>query len=270
MSTIRLLYGALIMLFSMAAVSLGLKANARADAQPFFMFAASGQLASVGGVLEQYVRPGDYLADSIARKDPSLGARVGRSNTFALPASIERATAGCNATAGLVIYDGEHWEDTPSDEQADMAGAVSRGKSAVKSAGCAFGIAPDGQFAGLVKGACDFDLNSALHRRVDWDDIDLYDIQAQRLLSEKCVAQGGIQKYVSFVTAVAHEVHAKNPHTKVSAQFSLRMTPPDLIVSVIKQVRGVVDGFYIAYPGRGGCPYCTPQNLAEVLGAIHG
>lgn len=257
---------AAIALVLVASSGVGGRGVAWAAATPFFMFAATGSMSSVGSVLDRYVRPGDYLSAGIVSQDPGLASRIGRSNTFTLPPSLRHAV--CTSDAGLVMYDGEHWTDTPPDEQADMPGAIARGKSMVKSGGCAYGVAPDGIYVGLIPKQCNYDIDNAIHRQVDWDDIDLFNIQAQRLLSDQCAAQGGAQKYVAFVSQVAREVKAKNPHTKVSAQFSLRYSPPDRIISAINQLRGVVDGFYIAYPAKGACAYCTPQNLGQVLAAL--
>ena len=42
------------------------------------------------------------------------------------------------------------------------------------------------------------------------------------------------------------------------------------MIEAIHRLRGVVDGFYLAYPSNVGppCAYCTPQNLATVLAAL--
>lgn len=249
-------------------------ANAATGPSPFFMFTSYAKRNSpLRAVLEKYVTSADYISLGLSRGDPRLASRVGKSHIYVLPPSVkavQRQASQCKA--GLIIYDGEHWGATPRSEQASMPMAVSDAKSATKSAGCSFGFAPDGQYAGLTPKTCSYDLNSAIHRQIDFADITLFNVQAQRLLSDSCVGHGGIDNYVKFVTTVAGEVHAKNPATKVSAQFSFRYTPPDRMIAVMKQLRGVVDGFYIAYPvgvGNITCQYCSPTNLEQVLSAIN-
>jgi hypothetical protein len=220
-------------------------------------------------IVEKYATPSDYVSARLVQKDPVLAARIPKSQAFWLPASVAGVQQYCS-TGNLVLYDGEHWSATPADEKADMPGAIGRAKALAKTNGCVFGIAPDGQYAGLIPKTCTADVNRAIHRQIDWDDIALYNIQAQRLLSDDCASQGGVDNYVSFVSQVTREVHQKNPNAKVSAQISLRYTPPDRAIAVINRLKGVVDGFYIAYPvGQNlNCQYCTPQNLAQVLAAI--
>lgn len=253
-----------------------LASSAHAAAAPFFMFAASrfsgAEQAQILTILRANARPSDYLSMGLVRNDPQLTQAIGTAHVFALPPSVRaasRMTQQCGASIGMIIYDGEHWADTPADEQADMPSAISRAKSAARGGNCQFGVAPDGEYVGIVPGNCSYELNRAIHRNVDWDDIALFNIQAQRLLSDKCAAQGGVDKYIAFVTTVANEVRAKNASTKISAQMSMRYTPPGRMIDVIRRLRGVVDGFYIAYPSnQGRCQYCTPQNLAQVLAAI--
>lgn len=240
---------------------------------PFFMFSAHVAAGSpLRPVLDQYATSADYLSTTAVKSNPDLAARVGRSHIYALPPSLgalqQQVT---NCAAGLIIYDGEHWGATPQNEQADMSSSVASGQSIATSGGCTFGVAVDGQYAGLVPKTCGYSLDRAIHRSLDFRNIALYNIQAQRLLSDECVAQGGQNNYVQFVTALANEIHAKNPATKISAQLSFRYTPPDRMIAVINQLRRVVDGFYLAYPLKVGgipCQYCSADNLGQVLSAI--
>jgi hypothetical protein len=241
---------------------------------PFFMFSAQfGPNDPLGAVLRKYVTSNDYLSTGIAKDNPDLATRVGRMHTYTLPASVSavarQAQADCRA--GLIIYDGEHWSATPEREQADMPAAIAAAKSATTSAGCEFGLAPDGQYAGLIPKTCSYRLDDAVHRQIDLRGVALYNVQAQRLLSDECASQGGVDAYIALMTAVTNDIHAKSPGTKVSAQFSFRYTPPDRMISVIGRLRGVVDGFYIAYPVNVGglsCQYCSAENLDKVLAAI--
>ncbi len=240
------------------------------------MFTASkfsgGESGAVRGILDRYVTSGDYLGLQVAAEFPELQKRVGRSHLYVLPPSIKAVAhhaAGCgDGTAGLVLYDIENWAATPAEEQADAPRAIARAKAAARAGECTeFGISPDGQMAGIVPGACSYDLARAIHRNLDWDDIALFNIQAQRLLSDACNSRAGINGYVRFVSTIAQEVRAKSRGTRITAQLSFRYTPPGRMVQAIAKLRGVVDGFYLAYPESVGprCTYCTAQNLAEVL-----
>jgi hypothetical protein len=243
--------------------------SAGAAASPFFMFSASQAGSAVDSVLAEYVRPEDYLAAPVVRNDPALAERLSSSHIYALVPNLAGVERQCRSGAAMVIYDGEHWPSTPADEQDDMPAAIARGKSIASSRGCAYGVTPDGEYVGLIPKRCGYDLQRAIHREIDWDDIALFNVQAQRLLSDRCAAQGGMAGFVTLVTAVAQEVRAKNPETKIAAQFSFRYTPPQRMIEAMHRLRGVVDGFYIAYPAeRGSCSYCSPQNLSEVLAAL--
>jgi hypothetical protein len=241
----------------------------RAADTPFFMFSAAQVGSDVGAVLAKYATPQDYLGQPVVRNNPPLANRLPSSHVYSLVPSLAGVARGCRSGAGMVIYDGEHWQSTPADEQSDMVSAVARGKAMATSGGCAYGVTPDGEYAGLIPKECGYDLSRAIHRQVDWSTIALFNVQAQRLLSDKCAAQGGVDAYVTFLTTIAQEVHAKNPQTLISAQFSFRYTPPSRMIEVIQRLRGTVNGFYIAYPSAvGRCDYCTPQNLAQVLAAL--
>ena len=257
--------------------------DSAAESGPFFMFAASkfaetGERQRIEAVLSTYLTPRDFVSLGLTKAFPALGARVPRENVFVLPPNLTQVAATIrkgtgDGTPGLLIYDGEHWEATPGDEQGDLPGAVLRGKALTrKSAGHRFGFAPDGVFVGVRPGRCGFDLNEAVHRRIDWSDIALFNIQAQHLLSDTCDATGGFAAFVDFVVAVAGDAKAAAPHLLVTAQLSFRDTPPDRMVRAIRRLRGTVDGFYVAYPSNVGpvCRYCSPENLGTVLSAIRG
>ena len=243
---------------------------------PFFLFATSRfgsdrERDAVVDVLQLYAGPSDYISLGLARENPSLARRISPAHVFVLPPSasaVARASGECRG-AGTIVYDPEHWNDTPRHEQDDIVGAV-RNARAAAAPGCAFALAPDGQFAGIVPGECFFDLDSALHRKIDWSGVTLYDVQAQRLLSESCASRGGFDAYVSFVSTVANEIRAAAPGVKVTAQLSFRDTPPARMTAAIRRLRNVVDGFYLAYPVTAGtpCRYCNETNLDEVLRCI--
>lgn len=243
-------------------------ASASTGSNPFFMFSAARAGSDVIQVINQYATSADYLERGVVGRDANLGSKIGRSHIYALIPTTQQISRACSEGAGLALYDAEHWEATPVQEQNDLKSAISQGKTLAVSAGCAYGIAPDGQYIGLIPGKCDADPSTGIHKQIDWQGIALFNIQAQRLLSDRC-GPDGMGKYIAFVTGVVREVRANNPSTKVSAQFSLRYSQPAQIIDAIRQLRGIVDGFYLAYPSQGGhCKYCSAGNVAKVLAAI--
>jgi hypothetical protein len=268
--------GALLMVACSAPVARG----APPDLRPiFFMFSTSrfadtGERGAVAASLRKYVTSRDYLSAAVAREFPDLGQRVGRGHRYVLPTSlsgVERESAkGCGPdTAGLVIYDGEHWAETPADEQAQMSTSIARGRVIVGATSCHdYGIAPDGQFIGISPSNCSYDLSAAIHQQLDWSGIALFNIQAQILLSDRCGP--GVDDYVAFVAAVTAAVRTASHPPAIAAQLSFRYTPPERMIAAITRLRDIVNGFYIAYPSYVGqtCTYCSAGNLEQVLGAI--
>ena len=258
-------------------------ANA-ADGQspsPFFMFTTSnfpdaGEHRAVANTLRQHVTGDDYLSFELVGKFPELADRVDRAHVYALVPSLnliaKQAANGCGPrTPGLIIYDAEHWDATPASEKADMTGAIARGKAIARKTGChAYGVTPDGEYAGIAGQRCSYDLDAGIIRRIDWQDISLLVLQAQILLGDRCNSPSAMQRYIDFVTAIVGEVRAKSATVRIVTQFSFRHTPPERMITAMRALRSVVAGFYIAYPSNVGphCAYCSPANLDTVLAAV--
>src|SRR6516165_4288429 len=97
-----------------AVVAIDVQTVTAAAKAPFFMFttwrfATADETSAIGAVLRRHV--------------------------YALPpnlAAVKHAAASrCGVGAGLIVYDGEHWQQTPSDEQVNMPNAIDRGKAVV-------------------------------------------------------------------------------------------------------------------------------------------
>jgi hypothetical protein len=249
---------------------------------PFFMFTAArfadaDERLAIADVLRHHVTERDYLSLRLAEELPELADRVGAGHIYLLAPSLgqiaQHADGNRRRTPGLVIYDGEHWPQTPLSEQRDMVRAIAQGRILARTAGQgAYGIAPDGRFLGIVPELGQYDLNMSIHRHIDWKGITLFDIQAQRLLDSAENPQAGIDTYAEFVAGVTGEVRANSPSTKIVAQLSFRFTPPESMIAAAVRLAGKVDGFYIAYPRNIEplCTYCSAQNLARVIGALPG
>jgi hypothetical protein len=252
-----------------------------ADGAPFFMFAASRfpdarERQGVETALLANLTGHDYVSLGLTEAFPSLAGRVARDHVFVLPPNLLQVAATIKKgdsprTPGLIVYDGEHWEATPEDEQQNLPAAVNRGKAmTARSQYHRFAISPDGLFVGVRPDRCSYDLDAAVHRRIDWKDVSLFIIQAQVLLSDSCLRLGQADAYVTFVKTVAQEVRQVAPDLAIVAQMSFRQTPADRMVNAVDALRGVVDGFYVAYPRNIGptCQYCSPDNLGVVLRSI--
>ena len=169
-----------------------------------------------------------------------------------------------------MIYDIEHWSSTPKQEQQDSANAVNRAIAAARSrAGCRFGISPDGVFLGIDRKTQQASFSSSLLRRIDVSNVDLVGLQTQRLLSDEWAAGGGLDHYVSFVSALAKDVKQRNPKTLVVAQVSFRYTPAEKMIEAMRRIQAAVDGFYLAFPATTPdvpCQYCAAKASAKSAG----
>lgn len=183
---------------------------------------------------------------------------------------------GCGrGTPGTIVYDPEHRPLTPVQEQHDFLASIREAARLVRSTGChAFGLAPGSRpFFGLDPDTCTYDLDAGFYPNVRWRSVDLVDIQAQRLLGDDCVDQGGTQRYASVVAAMARFVRGRNPHISVVSQVSFRDSPPSRMKIAIARVADVVDGIYFSYPSTNletPCRYCTPANLRSLLSYLRG
>jgi hypothetical protein len=247
--------------------------SGRLSAATFLMFASTSD-PQVFPVLEQIMGPGDFISVKAANQAPKLGRRLGREHQFVLPGSLEgvRKDAGCGAgSAGVVMYDIEHWNETPLAEQRQPGKSIAAGAEIVNGSGCQkFAVAPDGQFMGLKESTCGYDFEAGLYRDVDWTGVDLLSIQAQRMLSDTCADKLTVDDYAGFVSRVAAYVKSKNPGITVVSQISLRYTPPEKLIAAMNRLNRVADGFYLVYPSHTAnpCRYCTPANVDTVLRSV--
>ncbi len=245
----------------------------RVDARtPFLMFANSSD-SKVFPVLRQFFEARDYVSFRIASQAPALARLIGRSHQFVLPTALDgvRKYSGCGTgKPGLVVYDIEHWNETPVSEQQQPGPSITAAARVTHADKCQlFAVAPDGQYMGLKEGACSYDFDAGIYRRVDWTQVDLVSIQAQRLLSENCAGTLTVEDYAGFVSRAAAFLRSRNPKITVVSQFSFRYTSPGQMVEAMRKAAPSVDGFYLAYPSnqKTPCRYCSPENVAEVLRA---
>ena len=233
-------------------------------------------------IVSRYFTPLDY-----ARVDSQPpGIELPRSRLYALPTSLREEWAGypgvrhwvdegCGPeTPRLIIYDLEFRTLSPPDEQEDFVGATERAAEMVASTGChSFGIAPGATpLFGLDAQTCTYDLERGLYRDMPWRQIDLLDIQAQRLVGDHCADRDGLDTYVRLIEELGSYAREQNAGIEVFAQVSFRDTPPDRMVEAIGLVSNDIDGIYFSYPSTHEtipCDYCSPENLKTFLSALN-
>jgi hypothetical protein len=238
---------------------------------PFFVFAAGWDSAAVEVVLRSFGKA-DLLGDSLLRGSSVQSSE--RPLGFALPPSLalvaKAAAQPCTSAtrSKVVIYNPEHWDATPPQELNGLHNSIADAARMVRASGCRiFGVAPDGKLLGLPTGQCRGE-PSALATQVDWKQVDLVLLQAQRLLADRCGGAIGVQEYARFVGKWSRELKAANPSIKVVAQLSFRYTDVETMLNAIDATRTVADGYYLAYPNEKSgvkCQYCAPENLERLL-----
>jgi hypothetical protein len=243
----------------------------------FIMYSANAPRAAPG-VFSQYLTPLDFVRiESLPR-----GVDVARKHRYVLPTSLRERWAGdagvrywvdrgCGPrTPGVIVYDPEDRDLTPVAEIRRLAASIRRASRLVASTGChRFGLAPGPTpFFGLDPASCGYDLQLGDYKDVPWPDVDIIDIQAQRLLGGNCAHQQGVDTYYSLVSSVASFVRSRNPDIAVVAQVSFRDNPPERMTEAIARVADVIDGIYFSYPyteTQIPCRYCSPANLRTLL-----
>lgn len=258
-------------LFLVLGLSGALACPALSFARPSMMFASDSDPEAVNFVREKF-GDADYVGSRVV--DVS---KPGKSAVFVLPASVDsvrhhaRAACGTKGAPTVVIYDPEHWEATPESERRDLPAAIEAGADAVHASGCRkFGLAPDGEFIGLVPKACSA-TPGALARSVNWKKVDVLVLQAQRLLAERCGGRANVAAYSRFVAEWSRIVKAVNPDIKVFSSLTFRYTDAATMSEAIRKSRRDVDGYYLAYPSSESgtkCEHCQSSNLKSVVETI--
>lgn len=238
---------------------------------PFFLFTTfRPRDPAVHHILERYFGARDYISTSLARADLALATQVDRTHRYRLCDSIAEIDDNVMA-ATTIFYDIEHWPSTPTAEQASPVASIAAGAREVHAEpDRKYGIAPDGEFIGLTPGACSFDFQKGILPKIDWTQIDFVNLQVQRLLSDSCADSVTVKDYVAFVSEATGFIRAHNPKIVVTAQLSFRYTPPDKMIAAVKGLTGVVDGFYLAFPGNSPvhASYCTAADLERMLAGV--
>jgi hypothetical protein len=233
-------------------------------------------------LFERSLTERDYVRTESLPED----VRVARKQRYVLPTTLRErwrglpgvrhwVRRGCGAgTPGTIVYDPERRALTPAGEQRAFVPSVRRAARLVASTGChSFGLAPGSAYLfGLDPTTCTVDLEEGFSSEIPWRSIDIIDVQAQRLLGDRCVSRGGLERYVSVVSSIASTARRHNPSIRVVSQVSFRDNAPTNMRAGIASVANVVDGIYFSYPSINGaipCTYCAFTNLRELLDFFH-
>jgi hypothetical protein len=243
----------------------------------FIMYSAIAQ-REASALVRRYFTRRDYAR--IESVPETL--KVARRRRYVLPTTLRVEWAGTpglrhwtrkgcgRGTPGMIMYDPERRDLTPVREQDRFVVSVHRAADLVASTGChAFGLAPGGSFLfGLDAKDCRYELERGFYRAIPWKRIDIVDIQGQRLLSEGCIDEEGIEKYAAAVAFIANFGRRRNPDISVIAQVSFRDNPPSHMLERIARLANIIDGIYFSYPSTHRvipCRYCSPANLEILL-----
>jgi hypothetical protein len=125
----------------------------------------------------------------------------------------------------MVMYNPEHWELTPEEEQKELVSAVQQFAEAAHERGLRIMFAPDRQYAELYLSQVAPDVDAIL-------------LQGQRL-------QHDPQTFATWVLGMAQVAHAANPDVQVFVQVgATRGTAEEMLVA-IQTVASGIDGIAI-------------------------
>ncbi|MEZ0112244.1 hypothetical protein ABH920_006263 [Catenulispora sp. EB89] len=168
-----------------------------------------------------------------------------------------------------VIYDAEHWAQTPTDEQRDPATFYQRAAQIAHAHGLIFIATPAMDLVNAGGGKAADPATAFVDRGIGADaarSADVVDIQAQSLERDAAA-------YRSFVTRVAAQIRAANPNVTVLAGLSTNphgsAITPDMLVAAMLGAAGQVTGFWVNVPGKGSdCPKCNAPRPEVAVAAL--
>ncbi len=151
----------------------------------------------------------------------------------------------------VIVYDIEHWEFTPAQEQENPVSSISKASTLAHDAGYRFGLAPDRRY--LLE----------YYAQINWEEVDLLVMQFQRDVPNS-------EDFVSNTRKVTELVRNSNPNTEILVQVSLTVAAPEEIRTALDRVVDQVDGVTIVYSSGGiaPCLNCTIENLQFVLDSL--
>ncbi|HEX9035285.1 MAG TPA: hypothetical protein VF834_25875 [Streptosporangiaceae bacterium] len=202
--------------------------------------------ADTAGAARSIADPDTFLIGDPVRAPSRECTPVARYRSFA---QFQADVAGVliDRAYHWVLYDPEHWPDTPGPEQADPVGSMWRFGQLAHALGYRVIMAPS-QDLGLSSPLRQpGEKIAAWYTRVNIAGAaarhsDVVDIQAQALTPDP-------QAYASFTSTAAGQIAAANPHALTLAGVSTARGTAAQMRAAADLVAGTVDGFWLNVPG---------------------
>jgi hypothetical protein len=128
-------------------------------------------------------------------------------------------------SAGWIMYNPEHWDLTPEEEQQALVATVQQFAAAAHERGMRFMFAPDRQYAELY-------LNQVA------PDVDAVMLQGQRL-------QHDPQTFATWILGMAEVAHSSNPDVQVFVQVGATRGTASEMYAALETVAGGIDGIAV-------------------------
>lgn len=172
---------------------------------------------------------------------------------------------------GAVLYDDEHWQLTPHNQQLHPAVYYNRAAQVAHSHGLLLIAAPATDLVGALapKTRKSQTFNEFLRLKIASAvarNADVYDVQAQS-------AEGATSKYATFVRAAETQAEKAHPGVSVLAGISTNPQGPKLranvLLSAILSTQSFLAGYWLNDPVHGPvCPTCTGPYPLVVTGLL--
>jgi hypothetical protein len=213
-------------------------------------------------VLQSYLRPTDYLIGWGARRltmsflsrFPQVRKTMGVASSREFDEFTTQIIPPLPYPLDMLYYDPEHWERTPLDEQQRVPETLAALAQRIRQARYRVGFAPDRRFT------------LELYQQIDWQQVDLFVFQTQRVIR----TEADLQPFREMVRHVASFIRSRNPRTEIYVQLAFRFSEPGLMTQAIDlAVTMPITGISLLYLLNEECPsQCTVRNLERVLAHV--
>jgi hypothetical protein len=214
---------------------------------------------------------GARIYEILAGKDqPSSAVPVVPTVSFKSFATLQNTLERGRLRRGTqaIIYDAEHWAQTPADEQQNPASFYQQAAAITHASGLIF-IATPAMDLVNVNGKTTDGAQAFLNQNIDASaakNADVLDIQAQSLERDPAT-------YQNFVRQAAEQARAANPAVTVVAGLSTNphgsAITPAMLVSDITAVAASTSGFWMNIPDLGpSCTDCNRPHPEVAVGAL--
>lgn len=217
------------------------------------------QNEAVVPVLQNYLHPTDFLLGwggrrlmiSFLSRFPQVRKTMGVASSSDFDKLITQIIPALPYPLDMLYYDPEHWEQTPLEEQQRVPETLSALAQRIRQARYRVGFAPDRRFT------------LELYQQIDWQQVDLFVFQTQRMVR----TEADLQPFHEMVSRVVTFIRSHNPRTEIYIQLAFRFSEPALMIKAIDlAVTTPITGISLLYLLNEECPtQCTVRNLEQIL-----